>query len=68
MEPYVTTGDDCCDVAPDRLRENGVVKLWPVYTLDRIDELLAAACQRLRPYLAHTPDISDADRVLCAGR
>lgn len=53
---------------PDRMRENGVVKLWPVYTLDRIDELLAAACQRLRPYLAHNPDISDADRALCAGR
>ena len=50
---------------PDRLRDNGVVKLWPVYTLDRIDELLAAACQRLTPYLTYNPDISNEDRALC---
>ena len=50
---------------PDRLRDNGVVRLWPVYTLDRIDELLAAACQRLTPYLANNPDISNEDRALC---
>ncbi|NMF85405.1 WD40 repeat domain-containing protein [Nodosilinea sp. P-1105] len=53
---------------PDRMRENGVVKLWPVYTLDRIDDLLAAACHRLRPYLTHNPDLSDEDRALCEGR
>ncbi len=50
---------------PDRLRENGIVKLWPVYTLDRIDELLAATCERLTPYLTDNPDVSDEDRARC---
>ena len=53
---------------PDRMREDSVVKLWPVYTLDRIDDLLAAACQRLRPYLTHNPDLTNEDRGLCEGR
>jgi hypothetical protein len=32
--------------------------------LDRIDELLAAAYQRLTPYLTNNPDISEEDRAL----
>ncbi|PZO34618.1 MAG: hypothetical protein DCF17_20115, partial [Shackletoniella antarctica] len=47
------------------LRKNAVVQLWPVYTLDRLDDLLAAACQRLTSYLAHNPNRTDADRALC---
>ncbi|MEM8544810.1 MAG: hypothetical protein AAGF66_12585, partial [Cyanobacteria bacterium P01_H01_bin.119] len=53
---------------PDRFRANGIVKLWPVYPLDRIDQLLAAACQRLTPYMTNNPDISDDDRALCPPR
>ncbi|MBD1873733.1 hypothetical protein H6F75_09585 [Nodosilinea sp. FACHB-131] len=68
-EGYSTLRDDWRYIAvaleADRLRDKGVVKLWPVYTLDRIDELLAAACQRLTPYLTHNPDISNEDRALC---
>jgi WD40 repeat protein len=50
---------------PDRLGDNGVVKLWPVYTLDRLDELIEAGCERLRPYLTHSPDITDEERAIC---
>ncbi|MEO0539161.1 MAG: hypothetical protein AAF215_35575, partial [Cyanobacteria bacterium P01_A01_bin.123] len=66
---YGTLRDDWQYIAvalqPDRFRANGIVKLWPVYTLDRLDELLAAACQRLTPYLTNNPDVSDEDRALC---
>jgi hypothetical protein len=41
------------------------VQLWPVYTLDRLEDLLAAACQRLTSYLAQNPNRTDADRALC---
>ena len=50
---------------PDRLRENGLLKLWPLYTLDRLDELLASACEHLIPYLTNNPERSDEDRALC---
>ena len=68
-EGYGVLRDDWQYIAvvlqPDRLRDNGVVKLWPVYTLDRIDDLLAAACRRLTPYLTNNSAISDDDRALC---
>jgi WD40 repeat protein len=61
-EGYGTLSPDWKVIA---VRQDDAVKLWPVYTLDRIDELLAAACQRLTPYLTHNPDISNEDRALC---
>ncbi|MEO0828087.1 MAG: WD40 repeat domain-containing protein, partial [Cyanobacteria bacterium J06642_9] len=68
-EGYGTLRDDWQYIAvrlqPVHFRANGIVKLWPVYTLDRLDKLLAAACQRLTPYLTNNPDVSDEDRALC---
>ncbi len=45
-EGYGTLRDDwqyiAVAVPPDHLNPNGVVKLWPVYTLNRIDRRLPA--------------------------
>lgn len=68
-EGYGTIREDWQYIAvrlqPDRLRENEVVKLWPIYTLDRLDELLASACERLTPYMTNNSDVSDEKRALC---
>ena len=50
---------------PTQLSENGVVKLWPIYTLNELDDLFVSACEHLSPYLANNPDRSDEDRALC---
>ncbi|MEM7063688.1 MAG: hypothetical protein AAF572_11055 [Cyanobacteria bacterium P01_B01_bin.77] len=49
----------------DESKTNGIVKIWPVYTIDRIDELFADACEHLGSYLYGNIEYSDADRALC---
>jgi WD40 repeat protein len=52
-------------VHPTPLQSHYTVKLWQVYTLDRLRELLDASCERLLPYLTYSPKVSDTDRALC---
>ncbi len=49
------------------LTEDNVMTLWPLYAWDRLDELLASACEHLRPFLTNNPDpkYNDEDRALC---
>ncbi|MBE9066753.1 hypothetical protein IQ260_08815 [Leptolyngbya cf. ectocarpi LEGE 11479] len=48
-----------------KMEATGIVKLWPVYTIDRIDELFASACDHLGTYLVDNIEYSDEDRALC---
>lgn len=41
--------------------EDGTARIWPV----DFDYLLDKACERLRPFLHHSPEVSEADRGMC---
>ena len=42
--------------------DNGAIAIWKI---DNLDELLHRACDWLRPYLTHNPNVSEGDRALC---